>query len=64
MVALPEHDHCKNCGDPVPFDMAFCCEDCYWKYQATTKKEREKNMLFYGVAIASIIAIVAFGYIF
>lgn len=55
-VTLPEHDHCKFCGDPVPFDQAYCSEKCYWDDQARMKKEKRDNMLF--IAVAGIIVIV------
>jgi len=56
---LPEHDHCKFCGDPVPFDRAYCTEDCYWKDQARMKKEKKNNLLFILLTGASVLAIMA-----
>lgn len=56
---LPEHDHCKFCGDPVPFDRAYCTEDCYWKDQARMKKEKKNNLLFILITGASVLAIMA-----
>ncbi|MCL2032437.1 MAG: DUF2116 family Zn-ribbon domain-containing protein [Methanomassiliicoccaceae archaeon] len=60
-VKLPEHDHCKTCGDPVPFDQAYCSEDCYWKEQARIKKEKKDNMLFAVLTVVSVAAILAVG---
>lgn len=56
MSTLPEHDHCKNCGDPVPFDMAYCCEDCYWEYQRNQKKHKNREMLFWVSAVCVVVA--------
>ena len=56
---LPEHDHCKFCGDPVPFEQAYCSEDCYWKDQAKMKKEKRNNLLFIAATAASVIIILA-----
>jgi len=58
-IRLPEHDHCKFCGDPVPFEQAYCSEDCYWKDQAKLKKEKNKNHLFIATIVVSIIVIFA-----
>lgn len=60
-VRLPEHDHCKFCGDPVPFDQAYCSEDCYWKDQAQTKEEKRKNVIFVAATAISVIVIIAIG---
>lgn len=57
-VRLPEHDHCKFCGDPVPFERAYCSEDCYHKDRAKVKKERNSNILF-AVAVAASVAVIA-----
>jgi predicted nucleic acid-binding Zn ribbon protein len=56
-VLLPEHDHCRFCGNPVPFDQAFCSEECYWKEQARLKKEKQRNTLFVIVAIVGVAVI-------
>ena len=56
---LPEHDHCQFCGDPVPFDQAFCSEDCYWSEQARIKKEKKDNIMFVLLTAVSVAAIVA-----
>jgi predicted nucleic acid-binding Zn ribbon protein len=60
-VRLPEHDHCKFCGDPVPFERAYCSEDCYWKDHAEKKKEKNNNMIFAILTIVSVAAITAAG---
>ncbi|MDR2698076.1 MAG: DUF2116 family Zn-ribbon domain-containing protein [Candidatus Methanoplasma sp.] len=58
---LPEHDHCRFCGDPVPFEQAYCTEDCYWKDHARTKKEKKNNILFVLITGASVAVIMAAG---
>lgn len=58
-VRLPEHDHCKFCGDPVPFDRAYCKEECYRNDQARIKKEKRDNIVFAVLTAASVIAIMA-----
>ena len=61
-VRLPEHDHCKFCGDPVPFDQAYCTEECYHKDQARIKKEKRDNIIFAVLTAASITVILILGY--
>ena len=34
MVALPNHSHCKYCGDPGPFGNEYCDDDCRELYLA------------------------------
>ena len=60
-VRLPEHDHCKFCGDPVPFEQAYCSEDCYWKDQAKIKKEKSNSILFVVVTAVSVLVILTIG---
>jgi len=45
----------------VPFEQAYCSEDCYWKDQARIKKERRDNILFAVLTVASVSAIAAAG---
>ncbi len=60
-VRLPDHDHCRFCGDPVPFEQAYCSEDCYWKDQAKMKKEKRDNIIFVAAAGASVAVILLVG---
>ncbi|MDR1955087.1 MAG: DUF2116 family Zn-ribbon domain-containing protein [Candidatus Methanoplasma sp.] len=60
-VRLPEHDHCKFCGDPVPFEQAYCSEDCYWNDQAKNRKEKRNNIIFVALTAASVAAIAIAG---
>ncbi|MDR0522926.1 MAG: DUF2116 family Zn-ribbon domain-containing protein [Candidatus Methanoplasma sp.] len=61
MTALPEHDHCRFCGDAVPFDMRYCSMECYRGDEARMKRERRNGILFAAAAIASVAAIAAAG---
>ncbi|MDR3206334.1 MAG: DUF2116 family Zn-ribbon domain-containing protein [Candidatus Methanoplasma sp.] len=61
MTVLPEHDHCKFCGDAVPFDRAYCSEKCYWDDRAASQKEKRNNLLFAAITVASVAAIAAAG---
>jgi predicted nucleic acid-binding Zn ribbon protein len=58
---LPEHDHCRFCGDPVPFDRAYCSEKCYWADHAKTKKEKMDNIRFAVLTIVSVAVILVIG---
>jgi len=58
---LPEHDHCRYCGDPVPFEQAYCSEECYWKDQARIKKDRNNNILFVILTAVSVVVVLAIG---
>lgn len=58
---LPEHDHCRFCGDPVPFEQAYCSEGCYWKDHAKVRKEKNNNIIFIAATAASVVAILAVG---
>ncbi len=61
MVALPNHSHCKYCGDPVPFGDAYCDDDCRELYLAEKSVERKKDIIFYGLIAASLIVILVIG---
>ena len=58
MAHLPEHDHCKNCGDPVPFDMRYCSLDCYNAHQAALREQRKRDILFWVSAAAGVAAVI------
>jgi len=61
-LRLPEHDHCKFCGDPVPFEQAYCSEECYYNEEARVGKEKRKNYLFVAAAALSIAVILLIGF--
>ena len=61
---LPPHDHCRYCGRAVPFDMAYCCMDCYSKAQKRIAKEKRNSALTAVLAVGGAAAILILGYIF
>jgi len=61
MVALPNHSHCKYCGDPVPFGDEYCDDDCRELHLAEKSVERKKDIIFYGLIAASLIVILVIG---
>ena len=63
MVYLPNHDHCKYCGDPINFGDSYCDDDCERLYIAQQKAERAKDIRFYGLIAVSLIAIFVIGVI-
>ena len=50
---MPEHSHCKFCGDPVPFGEEYC-----------EAAEKRRDMLFYVSAGVAVVVILAIGLIF
>jgi Uncharacterized protein containing a Zn-ribbon len=60
-IPLPDHDHCKFCGDAVPFDRAYCKEECYWNDQARMKKEKNDNVRFAVLTVVSVVIIAVVG---
>jgi len=46
----------------VPFDQAYCSEDCYWSDQAKMKKEKNRNILFVVVTAVSVSVIFIIGH--
>ena len=61
MVALPNHSHCKFCGDPVPFGSDYCDDDCRELHIAEKAVDRKKDVIFYGLIAGSLIAILIIG---
>lgn len=61
---LPDHDHCRFCGDAVPFEQAYCCEDCYYADQKRIRSERLRDAAVAGIAVAGAVVILVLGYIF
>lgn len=60
-LKLPEHSHCKYCGDPVPFGEEFCNEECRAAEEKRAHDERMKEVRFWGSAVVVIAVIVAAG---
>lgn len=63
-VRLPEHSHCKFCGDPLPFGEEYCDEECRRLDAHRISMEKRRDMLFYITAAVAIIVIIAVGYIY
>ena len=61
---LPEHDHCRYCGDPVPFDQAYCCEECYYKDQKRRRKAKLMDAAVAAIAVGGAMIILVLGYLF
>ncbi|MCL2142807.1 MAG: DUF2116 family Zn-ribbon domain-containing protein [Methanomassiliicoccaceae archaeon] len=59
MAALPEHGHCENCGDPVPFGEHFCSDGCSDEYAKDIREAKRLDTRFYvimGIVIAGVAA--------
>lgn len=61
---LPEHDHCRFCGDPVPFDQAYCCEECYYADQRRMRSERMREVIIAAIAVGGAAAVLIAGFLF
>jgi len=56
-LRLPEHSHCAYCGDPIPFGEEFCNDECRRMESDRLAKEKRKDYIFYGIAVATIIVL-------
>ena len=61
MVVLPNHSHCKYCGNPIAYGEEYCDDDCRELFKAEESVERKKDILFYGAIAVSLVAILAIG---
>jgi len=61
-IRLPDHSHCKYCGDPVPFGDEYCGDECRRQYDLRESKDKRKDYIFYGVTIAIIAVLVVIRY--
>lgn len=57
MSPLPEHSHCLHCDDPVDEGQEYCSDECKSAAESEAKKERNRNMVFFGIAAVLLIAI-------
>jgi len=60
--ALPQHDHCTECDEPIEVGNRYCSEECRLKHEAMLRKERNKNVIFLIIIVALFAAITA-GYL-
>lgn len=60
---LPEHSHCKHCGETTYEGEDYCNEECRANYESEQKAEKMKDYKFYGVIAASLIVIAIVGVI-
>ena len=61
MTILPNHSHCRYCGNPIAYSEEFCDDDCRELFKAEESMERKKDILFYGMIALSLVAILAVG---
>lgn len=61
-IRLPEHSHCKFCGDPVPFGEEYCDDECRLGYLEDERRDKKKDYAFYGLAGLTIAVILAVGW--
>ena len=61
MTYLPEHSHCRYCGNPVGYGEEFCDDDCRALCKAEESVERRKDIIFYGAIAVSLVAILVVG---
>ncbi len=61
MTLLPEHSHCKYCGNPIPYGMEYCDDDCKSLFDAQEAQDKKKDIIFYGAIAVSLIAIIIVG---
>lgn len=60
-MQLPEHEHCKYCGDPVPVGEEYCDNNCKELFIESEKAEKRKDRRFYILIGASLVAILLIG---
>ncbi len=61
MVALPNHSHCRYCGNPTPYGENYCDDDCKALFKAEESIERRKDIIFYGSIGVALIAVITIG---
>jgi len=61
-IRLPDHSHCKFCGDPIPFGDEYCGDECRREDALRESQEKRKDYIFYGISIAVIAVLIALRY--
>lgn len=64
VLRLPEHSHCKYCGDPIGFGKEYCDEGCESSYHRREAETKRKDNLFYIGAGLSVVVICVLAWIF
>lgn len=60
-MQLPDHDHCKYCGDPIRYGDEFCDDYCKELFKAQEREDRNKDLRFYGLIAGSLGALFIVG---
>lgn len=60
-LRLPEHSHCKFCGDPVPFGEEYCDDECRISEADRERREKLKEYRFWGSALVVCAIVVIVG---
>lgn len=60
---LPDHSHCKYCGDPTSYGLDYCNDECKAKHEAEVKAEKTKDYKFYALIAGSLAAVCIVGII-
>lgn len=59
-IRLPEHSHCKFCGDPIPFGEEYCNEECRkGEIEREAAEKRKERMFYYSAGAIIVILVVA-----
>ena len=61
MAVLPNHSHCRYCGNPIDYGEEFCDDACRDLDRAERAVERKKDIIFYGAIVVSLVAILVVG---
>ena len=61
---VPDHEHCRWCGDEIPADQAWCSIECHDKDMAAVRKEKYKDLFWSAAALIGVAVILALGLIF
>ena len=48
-MQLPEHDHCRYCGDPIRYGEEFCYDYCRELFIEQEKADKKKDIKFYAM---------------
>ena len=61
MAVLPNHSHCKYCGNPTPYGEDYCDDDCKALCKAEESMEKRKDIIFYAAIAISLLTILTVG---